>query len=338
MSKEILISARNISIGYSKSVSNTKVLHKKLSLELYAGELTCLLGVNGAGKSTLLRTLSNMQQPLDGSVCYRGKDIRGFSTSELSQMIGLVLTDKTMIGGFTVSQLVELGRYPYTGFFGSLSAKDKAVVKEAMQSTGILEKADSYVAELSDGERQKAMIAKSLAQECPVVMLDEPTAFLDIVSRIEIVNLLRTIAVTQNKAILLTTHDIELALSLSDRLWLLSKEKGFVSGTTEDVLLSGAIESFLSRDNLEFDETSGTFVPHRKYTTLVFVEAKNDTLYHWTKNFLNRNGFEITAQLSDATFVLKISERNEMEVLKNNKSQFLNSFDELKNWLTENYS
>lgn len=155
-------------------------------------ELTCLLGPNGAGKSTLLRTLSAFQLPLEGELWLEGRPLRDYSEREKSRKIGVVLTDKTQAGGLTVYELVSLGRQPHTGFWGRLNREDHKLVEEALTAVGISHKAANYVAELSDGERQKVMIAKALVQECPLILLDEPTAFLDVVSRIEIMTLLHT--------------------------------------------------------------------------------------------------------------------------------------------------
>ncbi len=181
MKSRTIIKADSISIGYQKSRYNSKSnLYNDLSFSLYKGELVCLLGSNGAGKSTLIRTICGSQPSLKGNIFLENKNITSYSEKELSRLLGLVLTDKTSIGGLLVKELVELGRYPYTGFFGHLTQQDKDIAKKAMEDVCIMHKADSYVAELSDGERQKVMIAKALAQECPIVLLDEPTAFLDI--------------------------------------------------------------------------------------------------------------------------------------------------------------
>ena len=200
MEKRTVISAQDLCIGY-RTGKKEKRVHEHLSFELHAGELTCLLGANGAGKSTLLRTLSASQPALEGDLLMMGKSLSDYSEKERSRTIGVVLTDKTFAGGLSVYELVALGRQPHTGFFGRLTKEDKRIVEEAMENVGIAHKAKSYTAELSDGERQKVMIAKSLVQECPLILLDEPTAFLDVVSRIEIMHLLHRLAVEQNKAL-----------------------------------------------------------------------------------------------------------------------------------------
>ena len=205
-----------------------------------------------------------------------------------------------------------------------------------MTDVGIIHKANSYVAELSDGERQKAMIAKALAQECPIILLDEPTAFLDIESRTEIINLLHSLAIAQKKTILLSTHDIDLALLLADRLWLLSKDNGLTSGATEDIILSGIMDNFFKRDNVVFDRYSGIFLPKRNSDRKVFVEA-DSLLSHWTKNLLEKHGYALAINDDKPLFSLQIVSSNNIIIDINGKKEELKTFEELADWL-RNYN
>lgn len=333
MPKEIVISAKNIEIGYPKTKQrHTTSLYKDLSFDLYRGELVCLIGANGAGKSTLLRTISNSQMPLHGKIFLNNKDISAYSEKSLSRILGLVLTEKTSVGGLLVHELVELGRYPYTGFFGQLNSEDKYVIEKAMNDVGIIHKKDSYVSELSDGERQKAMIAKALAQECPVILLDEPTAFLDIESRIEIINLLHHLTINLKKTILLSTHDIDLALLLADRLWLLSREKGLMEGITEDIVLSRKLDNFFNSEKIIFDKNTGSFLPKNTYNSEAFLET-SDELYHWGKNFLNRHGYGITIDKSKSLFSIKIFSPISIVVETKSEKLRFNNFESLADWL-----
>jgi len=330
----ITISASNISIGYPKARNEDKtILHKDFSFNLYEGELTCLLGENGAGKSTLLRTLSGLQSPLSGDILLYGKNISKYKEHELSTLLGLVLTDKTTTGGLTVSELVGLGRYPYTGFFGKLTSKDYRIIEQAMIDVNIAHKSKSYVAELSDGERQKVMIAKALAQECPIIILDEPTAFLDVVNRIEIMNLLHNLAIKQNKTILLSTHDIEISLILADRLWLLGKDKNLITGVTEDIILSNAINKYIGNSNVSFDKSSGRFLTKQNTEKEIYLEAEGE-LRHWTENFLIRNGYKLSNQKADI-LTIQINSPSAIQVKKHSEIQNLKSFEELYNLIKE---
>lgn len=231
---------------------------------LYSGELTCLLGPNGAGKSTLLKTLSAFQPSVSGDIYINGRSLADYDDSELARTIGVVLTEKVNVSSMTVRQLVALGRSPYTGFWGSLSGDDAAVVEEAMAAVRIVALSDRMVSTLSDGERQKVMIAKALAQETPVIFLDEPTAFLDYPSKVEIMQLLQSLSREKSKTIFLSTHDLELALQIADKIWLLDKPHGVSIGTPEDLSLNGDMGRYFQRDGVVFDIETGLFkINHR---------------------------------------------------------------------------
>ena len=291
MEKQAVITATDLCIGYRTHKGEKKV-HEHLSFGLYPGELTSLLGANGAGKSTLLRTLSASQPSLAGDLQLLGKPLQQYSEKERSRTIGVVLTDKTQAGGLTVYELVALGRQPHTGFFGRLHPKDHLIIKEALDAVGIAHKAESYTAELSDGERQKVMIAKALVQECPLIILDEPTAFLDVVSRIEIMNLLHRLAIEEERAILLSTHDIEQALVLSDRLWLLSSDAGLECGVTEDMILGNRMDMlFPNHPQIKFDLMHGGFSPEVSGEKSIVLKAEDEVLRHWAQNALNRRHY-----------------------------------------------
>ena len=254
--KEANIDIQNLSIGYFLKHGKQKLIKSNINQKLYKGEVTCLLGANGSGKSTLLRTLAGFQPSLGGEILYNNKPIDSYSDSERSLLIGLVLTDKIFAGGISVFDLVSLGRHPHTDFFGSLKNHDKEIIFDSMEKVGISHKSDAYVSELSDGERQKAMIAKALAQECPIILLDEPTAFLDINSRIEMMYLLKELASKEQKSILLSTHDIETAIRLGDRFWLMDKNLPFTSGTPEDLIINDVLSQYF--DKIQFDKQTGT--------------------------------------------------------------------------------
>lgn len=285
------LEASGLSIGYRCGrKEGWQTVHPRVNFVLRRGELTSLIGLNGAGKSTLLRTLCGFQPAVSGTVRVLGRELSEYSSHELALTVGVVLTERTNAGGLTVRELVALGRQPHTGFFGRLGERDREVVSEAMSAVGIAHKADSYVSELSDGERQRTMIAKALAQECPVIVLDEPTAFLDVASRIETMSLLHDTARRQGKAVLLSTHDIDNALIFSDRLLLLpSGDAPVVSGSPEDLVLDGSLKAFFGRRGMNFDVRSG------QLSTGVSgpeVGVDGDSLTaRWMANALARNGF-----------------------------------------------
>lgn len=244
----------NLSIGY-RGKNGTRVVATGISAAIRSGELTCLLGANGVGKSTLLRTLSAFQPKLDGEVLIKGKEITTFNDKELSRLIGVVLTEKPDIKNMSVRELVALGRSPYTGFWGTLHEDDWQVVDEAIRSVRIEPLRERMIHTLSDGERQKVMIAKALAQQTPVIFLDEPTAFLDFPSKVEMMQLLRRLAREQQKTIFLSTHDFELALQVADTLWLMEPQ-GFSVGSPRELADTGALARYVERPGISFDPTT----------------------------------------------------------------------------------
>lgn len=210
----MVISLSQLSVGYSLS----HPVISDINLELRSGQLVCLIGENGIGKSTLLKTLTGFLPKLKGSLLLGNRDIDSFSQRELARQVSIVLTQKTDVQNLTIEEIIGLGRSPYTGFFGRLRAEDRKVVDDAIATMGIEKLRGRMIQTLSDGERQKVMIAKALAQETPIILLDEPTAFLDFPSKAETFQSLQRMAHERDKLILLSTHDLELAVRFADSL------------------------------------------------------------------------------------------------------------------------
>ena len=249
--KQPTIQIESLSTGY-RSKNNVTIVAHDINATIHGGELTCLLGPNGAGKSTLLRTLSAFLPPVKGNITIMGRNLRDYSDRELSKTIGVVLTEKTDLRNMTVEDLIGLGRSPYTGFWGTLHQHDRDIVAKAIEMVGIEPLKDRMIHTLSDGERQKVMIAKALAQETPVIFLDEPTAFLDFPSKVEIMQLLHTLSRTTGKTIFLSTHDLELALQIADTIWLMDRQKGVMIGTPDELATNGSLSSFFTQRGIEF--------------------------------------------------------------------------------------
>lgn len=232
-----------------------------LNATINRGELTCLLGCNGIGKSTLLRTLSAFQPALDGEITIamgaHPLPIAQLTDKQLSRQLGIVLTEKPDVQNMTTEELVGMGRSPYTGFWGTLNDNDRRLVDEAITLIGIANLKGRMVSTLSDGERQKVMLAKALAQQTPIIYLDEPTAFLDFPSKVEIMQLLRRLAAEEQKTIFLSTHDVELTLQLADRIWLM--EPGRLSvGTPRQLADDGVLSRFIEHNGISFDRQTLT--------------------------------------------------------------------------------
>lgn len=291
--KSAILTANNLTIGYRNGKNETTIL-SGLNLSLNCGELVCLLGANGIGKSTLLRTLSGVQQSLSGDVYINEKKLSSYSQRERSKLISIVYTDRTLAGALTVSELVSLGRHPYTGFFGHLDITDHKIIAHALEAVGMKDKANCYVGTLSDGERQKTMIARALAQEAPIIILDEPTAFLDVASRIETMNNLHRLAQEEDKAILLSSHDINQSLALANRLWLLRNDHSMIEGITEDLVFSGELNNLFADRDVAFDASIGDFTSNKSFQKQISLYCEDSLLKRWIINALQRDGVGIS--------------------------------------------
>ena len=239
-----MIDLQHLTVGYG-----TKAVLSDINQPLEAGQMVCLLGSNGVGKSTILRTLAGFLPPLSGKVLIDGRDLTLLSPSQRSRTVSVVLTERVEVPYMKVEDLVGMGRTPYTGFFGTLNREDKKIVGEAIEMVGIKDLAQRTIDTLSDGERQKALLAKAIAQQTPVILLDEPTAFLDFHAKISTLRLMLRLAHEANKTILLSTHDVEMAIRLSDALWIV-QDGNILSGTTASLTEDGTLESFLHEDDI----------------------------------------------------------------------------------------
>ncbi len=286
--KRETIHIENLSIGYPGK-NRSRVVAEGIQASINSGELTCLLGANGVGKSTLLRTLSVFQPKLSGRIEILGKEVSEYTDKELAVIISVVLTEKCDIRNMTAAELVGMGRSPYTGFWGRLRGHDKEVVAEAIRLVGIGNLANRMVHTLSDGERQKVMIAKALAQETPVIFLDEPTAFLDFPSKVEMMQLLHRLTRLTDKTIFLSTHDLELALQIADKVWLMDKVHGFSIGAPEDLSLSGRLSNFFARKGIVFDKDTGLFRIENEYVASVKLTGHGQK-YAMLRKAFQRNG------------------------------------------------
>ncbi len=286
-----ILTTQNLSIGYLKK-RKTNVVQSDLNLVLKAGELVCLIGPNGSGKSTLLRTLVGLQKPLSGIASIDEKDISEISQQEKALLISLVLTDRVDVENATVKDIVSFGRHPYSNWWGNTNEEDVAFVNEALEMVHLQNKTNHYLNELSDGERQRVMIAKALAQDTPIIMLDEPTAHLDLPNRVEIMLLLHKLAHKTGKAILLSTHELDLALQAADRIWLMSNDKGIECGVPEDLVFNGSFNRAFQSKSYFFNAANGNFSMNYPMTKEVSVSG-NKTRMYWTLRALARAGYMV---------------------------------------------
>lgn len=303
--KQNRIDIAKLSIGYATKKS-TRVVAENINSSIYSGELTCLLGANGIGKSTLMRTLSGFLPELSGDIYIAGKEIKSYSPKELAQVVGVVLTERIEVKNMTARELIGLGRSPYTGFWGSLSKDDNAVINNAISLVKIESLAERMVHTLSDGERQKVMIAKALVQDTPIILLDEPTAFLDFPSKVEIMQLLHQLSRKTNKTIFLSTHDLELALQIADKIWLMDKQRGIQIGTPEDLALNGSLSSFFARKGIIFDQDTGLFRVENEFHREIRVVGRGPK-YAMIRKALSRNGIKASRHVV-SDFYIEIEE------------------------------
>lgn len=290
--KKAILEMRSLSIGYRGRKHAEHLVAAGLEATLREREFVCLLGPNGAGKSTLLQTLTGIRPPLTGGVLFDGQPVARFGARELAKRMSVVLTQRVAVGMMPVEKLVALGRYPYTDWAGRLSEQDQQAVQRAMIATGIEPLARRPFSELSDGEQQKVMIARAFAQEPRVMILDEPTAFLDLPHRVELMHMLARQAHEGGRAVLMSTHDLDLALRCADRLWLLPSGAPLIEGTPEDLVLRGAFSFVFASSVVQFDQEIGAFRANSQHRGVVALHG-DGVAGMWTSRALERAGYRV---------------------------------------------
>ncbi|MEX2822937.1 ABC transporter ATP-binding protein [Clostridioides difficile] len=261
-----MLKTNNLSVGY-----NNKVVISNINVEVKNGEILCLLGSNGAGKTTLLRSLSKLISPIKGEIYLNGVNINCISRKALSKKMALVLTNRLLGDLMTVQDIVNIGRYPYTGFFGSLSKKDLIMVDEALESVDALHLKKRYFDELSDGEKQKVLVARALVQEPEIIILDEPTTHLDIKHRLELINILKKLSKEKSISVILSLHEIDIALKSCDKVALIKNNKVIAYGQPEDVVDEDVINSLYELDDKNFNSLLGSVEISNKSKNEVFI-------------------------------------------------------------------
>jgi len=258
MENKIILKASPISIGY-KHQRKIKIVAKDITIELQRSKLIALIGINGIGKSTLLRTITGIQKPLEGTIYLNEKNINQYSPSDLSQQMSMVLTEKLPPSNLTVYELIALGRQPYTNWLGTLTAEDSIKINEAIRLTQIEHLTEKKHFEISDGQLQKVLIARALAQDTPLIILDEPTTHLDLLHKFTLLQLLQKLAFETEKCILFSTHDIDLAIQLCDEMIIMTPEKT-VQGEPCQLIESGIFNALFDNKSIGFDTEKGKFI------------------------------------------------------------------------------
>jgi iron complex transport system ATP-binding protein len=339
------LKTRGLAIGWIGRTE--RILASGIDLELRGGELAVLVGPNGSGKSTLLRTLTGLQPPVGGEAYLCGSAVGRLSVEERARKAACVFTDRYEAGYFTVFDIVSFGRYPYTDTRNILGAEDIDAVEGALAAVGLSALAQRRFSELSDGERQKTLIARAIAQDCPLLVFDEPTAFLDAPARVEVFHVVRRLARASRKAIVLSTHDIDNALGFADRLWLMDGHHRFIAGAPEDLVLDGSIGRAFDGDGFRFDPKTGAFrsAPEAKPRAVEILGAQG-AAHVWTRRLVERLGLteagpggeaiaRITIEESEAGPLFSVSAKNPETPDGGELELSAASFDELARILSE---
>jgi iron complex transport system ATP-binding protein len=300
MDAEKVLSLDSLKIGYV-SGKNENLLLPALNASANRGELIAVIGRNGIGKSTLLRTLTGLQPSLGGEIYYSGKNIRDFSRIELAQKIGYISTEIIRVSNMSIYDLVALGRFPHTNWIGKIELNDHKAIMDAIDKVSMGQFCRKFISELSDGERQKAMIARILAQDTAIMVMDEPTAFLDIAGRFDILHLMHSLSYLDGKTIIFSTHDFQMAVSQADKIWLILDNK-LIEGAPEDLMIAGAFDHLFDSSTLQFNSEDGTFSFSTVNRGSIYIEGYGKKK-NWTERAINRAGFVVSKEKTEPFIV-----------------------------------
>jgi len=324
--KKNTIEAKNLSIAYSAD----SPLLESIDIKAFAGNLIALIGINGSGKSTLLKSLLNLHIPHQGSVFINGKNIKDYTLSDLAKTISYVSTEIITVQNLSVYNLVAMGRSPYTNWLGTISSADHDIVLNSLVKVGMENYKDKNIHEISDGERQRVLIARTLAQDTPIILLDEPTSFLDLPNKFEIIDLLHSLARDHNKTILFSTHDLNIALQESDVFWIIEKNK-IREGCPEDLILSGEFSTIFKGSKLGFNKSDGIFAIEKIKKYQIGLSGIGNELF-WTTKALERIGFNVVP--IDKKLNVKIIDSEDKNTRwELSSSDNLSSYDNIQNLL-----
>ncbi len=299
-----VISIENLSIAY-KFKKRIKTIKKNINLRANEGELIALIGANGVGKSTFLRTISSLQKHFFGKIKIFNKEINKYSNIEMSKKLSFVSTEIINVNNLKVKDLVALGRFPYTNFIGKLKEKDKFKINSALEITGMKNFADKYINEISDGERQKVMIAKTLAQDTDIIILDEPTAFLDVENKYEIISILKKLSEENNKTIIFSSHDLNITMQEADKIWLFLENETY-ENSAEDLILNNIFDKLFHNKKIIFDKKKFDFVRTNNEKNFKINLISDENLEKFlTKKALERINFKITENSKMKIFIEK---------------------------------
>ncbi len=329
-----ILSFDNLEIGFV-SGRYRHILLPPLNGSAKEGELIAVIGKNGIGKSTLLRSITGLQPVISGDLKLEGKSIIQYPRVKLAEKVGYISTEIVRVSNMRVYDLVSLGRYPYTNWLGRISDADDKIITGAIVKTGMGQFRDRPVTELSDGERQRAMIAMILAQDTKLMVMDEPTAFLDISSKFEIIHLMHELTRTRAKTIVFSTHDLSTAVNQADKIWLL-KEQGILEGAPEDLMLEGSFKTLFDESKVMFNSSDGTFTIPNEAKGKVFVSGGEEKRY-WTEKALIRAGYSVTDKKSSIEVEAPGGQNSKWKCRTPETAQEFNTIYELIAWIRDGH-
>jgi iron complex transport system ATP-binding protein len=318
----------SLEIGY-RTRRKSVPIRPPVSASSEGGELIAVIGRNGIGKSTMLRTIAGLQEPLGGAVYLNGKSISRYTRLESARLIGYISTEVIKVSNMKVFDLVALGRFPHTNWLGTINKYDLQAINDSIYLTGLNDLRSRNISEISDGERQKAMIARVLAQNTDIMILDEPTAFLDVASKYEIIHLMKGLT-RKGKTIVFSTHDFNIAVSQADKIWLILEDK-LIEGAPEDLMLNGAFEHLFDSTVVKFNASSGGFSFQTESKGNVYVKGKGVYL-KWTERAITRAGYHLTGSIADISVHAPGKYGEDWILVRNdNSSGFSTIYDLIKN-------
>ncbi|MBT3385881.1 MAG: ABC transporter ATP-binding protein [Prolixibacteraceae bacterium] len=315
----------NLTVGYEQPDGVPLEILKGMNFTAESGEMVALIGSNGIGKSTLLRSMVGFLKYFSGNIKFNGKELNEFGAKEVAQIMSFVSTDNVRVANMTVFDLVAYGRFPYTNWIGKLTNNDKNIVEEAIEKVGLSGFENRLITQISDGERQRAMIARAVSQDTSVIILDEPTAFLDVSNKYEIFHLLQILSREKGKTIVLSTHDLNIALREVDKLWIVTENNNF-QGAPEDAVLNGWLNQLFKNKHVGFDLQEGEYFFKKEFKAKVKVVGEGLALT-WTLRALNRMGYQIVIQ-AEPDFYVFVNE-NSWELKLKKSTQVFNSIYQL---------
>ncbi len=329
-----ILTLDSLTIGYA-SGKHENALLPPLKASAYESELIAVIGRNGIGKSTLLRTLTGLQPSLGGEVLYKGKNVRDYSRMELAQNIGYISTEIVKVSNMRVYDLVALGRFPHTNWIGKIDKENHEIIMDAIEKTGMSALCERFISELSDGERQKSMIARILAQDTGIMIMDEPTAFLDIGSKYEILNLMHILSQRNNKTIIFSTHDLHMAINQSDKIWLILDKK-LIEGSPEDLMIKGSFDHLFDPSPVQFKSEHGTFSFKREDRGSINIVG-DGIVKHWTEKAVNRAGFSVSEKKTILSVITPSGNNSKWQLSAHLSRKEFSSIYELISWLNKEY-